>query len=107
MKKEQTKKETKYLTENKFQVFEGVFEKTMSSVARSFSKIDERFSKIDERFDRTDKVLELILREIQRNSQEANGHRMMMRSLNSADINQERKIEGLETRIEKLEQKVK
>ncbi len=84
-----------------------VFEKGTDFMAKSFAKVFERFEQIDKRFERTDKVLESMLKEMQTNSQDAKDHRMMMGSLNHSDINQERKINGLEMRIEKLEQKIK
>ena len=69
--------------------------------------MDKRFELIKDRFDQNDKVLQTMLKELQNHSQEAREHRLLMSSLNSSDISQERKINGLEMRIEKLEQKIK
>lgn len=107
MKKKGVEKEPKYLTENKFSafenkfnIFENTFEKSMRSIARSFEKVFEKL-------DRHDKVFEVMLKEMQTNSQEAREHRMMMGSLNHSDVIQERRIKGLELRIEKIEEKIK
>ena len=76
-------------------------------MAQQFKKVFERFERHDKIFDQHSKVLESILTEIQKTNQEAKEHRMMMSTLNQTDVSQQRKIQGLELRIEKLEEKVK
>jgi hypothetical protein len=100
MKKEIRETTGKYVTEK-------TFEKHMANVAKSFARVDERFGKIDERFDRIDKVMNTVLKQLQEQNQEARENRMMMNSLNFSDVSQQRKIEGLEIRVEKLESKLK
>ena len=84
-----------------------VFEKGMDFMAKSFAKVFEKLDQHDKQFAQIGKVLESMLKEMQTNSQEAREHRMTMSGLNHSDIMQERKIKGLEIRVEKLEQKVK
>lgn len=93
MKKGIKKTTEKYVTEK-------TFEKSMVSIAGSFEKIDERFDKID-------KVMNTVLKQLQEQNQEARENRMMMNSLNFSDVSQQRKIDGLEIRVEKLESKLK
>jgi len=84
-----------------------VFEKAMASVARSFSKVDERFDKMDERFDKHDGAFTLILKQMHTFTEEAREHRQTMSSLMHTDIKQERIIEDLKIRVERLEMRVK
>ena len=84
-----------------------MFEKGMDFMAKSFAKVFDKLEQHDKKFEQHDKAFELILKELQNNSQEAREHRMLMSGLNHSDIAQERKIKGLEVRIEKLEEKVK
>ena len=100
MQKKTMKKEPKYVTIP-------VFEKGMDFIAKSFAKVFERFEQINKKFEQHDKAFELILKEMQTFRQESHEHKMMMGTLNHTDVMQHRKIEGLEIRIEKLEQKVK
>ena len=100
MKKKVVKKEQKYLTEKKFQVFEKTFEQYMGSITRSFSKMDERF-------DRHDKAFSLILKNMQVFTEEAREHRQSMSILMRTDVSQERDIENLKTRVDRLEMQVK
>jgi hypothetical protein len=93
MKKNILKKESGHVTTV-------VFEKGMDFMAKSFAKV---FDKLD----RNDEVIGSLLKEMQNYSKEAREHRMTMSGLNHSDINQEREIEGLKIRIERLEQKVK
>ena len=67
-------KKQKYLTENKFGVFEKTFEKAMTSVARSFSKMDDRF-------DRHDKAFTILFKQMQKFTEEAREHRQAMSML--------------------------
>lgn len=93
MQKKATKKEPKYVTMP-------VFEKSMASIARSFEKIESRL-------DQHDKSFILILNQLRSMQEEAREYRLSMSSLNHSDVVQEREIEGLKVRVEKLEQKVK
>jgi radical SAM superfamily enzyme YgiQ (UPF0313 family) len=93
MKKNVLKKESRYVTTT-------VFEKGMDFMGKSFAKVFDRF-------DRNDKVIESLLKEMKNYGKEAREHRMDISGLNHSDINQEREIEGLKIRIEKLEQKIK
>jgi septation ring formation regulator EzrA len=97
----------KYLTENKFGVFEKSFEKSMTSIAKSFDRIDERFEKIDERFDRQDKAFGLLLKQMQAFTEESREHRQSMSSLMRTDVSQEKNIEDLKIRVERLEMHIK
>ena len=107
MKKNASKNKSEYVTTV-------VFEKGMNFMAKSFNKVfekldnhDKMFVKVFEKLDRHDKAFELILKEMQSYGKEAREHRMTMSGLNSSDINQEREIEGLKIRVEKLENKIK
>ena len=104
MKEKTIKREPKYLTEKKFQAFEKTFEQYMGSIARSFSKIDEN---INERFDRHDKAFDLILKNMQIFTEEAREHRQTMAGLMHTDVSQERTIEDLKIRVERLETRIK
>ncbi|MFA5932223.1 MAG: hypothetical protein WC793_02500 [Candidatus Paceibacterota bacterium] len=91
-----------------------IFEKAMTSIAKSFSKMDERFDKMDERFDkidqrliRHDKAFELIFKQMQIYAEEAREHRQTMASLIHTDIRQERDVEDLKIRVERLEAQLK
>jgi len=86
-------KEPKYITT-------GIFEKSMRAIAQSFQKVFDRL-------DNHDKKLEIILREIQSFREEARDHRTLLSHLSQSEIMHERRLEGLEFRIEKLEDKVK
>lgn len=100
MKKEVAIDQPKYLTEKKFGSFENKFETYMGSIARSFNKIDERFAKQDRAFDAMLKLMQVY-------TEEAREHREAMSSLMHTDIKQERTVEDLRIRIERLEAKVK
>ena len=107
MKKEMIKKEPKYLTETRFHVFEnkfGVFEKTfekhMANIAKSFSRVEERLV-------RHDKAFELLFKQMQTFTEEAREHRQTMSSLMRSDISQERTVEDLKIRVERLEMQMK
>jgi phage-related protein len=92
MKKVIKKTTKKYLTENKFQMFEKTFEKHVRAIAKSFSDNTETMS--------------LILKEI-RNIHEDNKYfRESISGLNSNDLSYDRKIENLTVRVEKLESKI-
>jgi len=91
-----------------------VFEKSVDFIAKSFAKVfdkldnyDKLFAKVFDRFDRNDKVIESLLKEMQSYGREAREHRMTMNGLNHSDISQEREIEGLKIRVERLENKIK
>jgi chromosome segregation ATPase len=91
-----------------------IFEKSMALIARSFSKIDERFdkiderfSKIDERFDRQEGAFTSILKQMQIYAEEAREHRQTMSSLVHTDVKQEREVEDLKIRVERLEMRIK
>ena len=114
MKNRTTKKESKYLTEskfqvfeNKFQVFEKNFEKHMANVAKSFSRIDEKFDKIDQRLVQHEKAFALVLKQMQTFTKEAREHRQTMSSLMRTDIGQEKAIEDLQIRVDRLEMQIK
>lgn len=93
MKKRVLKNKSGYITVT-------VFEKGMDFMGKSFAKV---FDKLD----RNDEVIVSLLKEMQNYGKEAREHRMTMSGLNHSDINQEREIEGLKIRVEKLEQKIK
>jgi len=65
------------------------------------------FAKVFEKLERHDKAFELIFKEMQNCGKEAREHRMTMSGLNHSDITQEKEIEGLKIRVERLEQKIK
>lgn len=93
MKKNVLKSEPKYVTMS-------AFEKAMGSVSRSFSKIEEKLGKHDEAFT-------LILKQMQIFTEEAREHRQTMSSLMHSDISQERQVEDLKIRVERLETRIK
>jgi len=93
MKKKVLKKKSEYVTT-------AIFEKGMDFMAKSFSKVFEKL-------ERHDKAFESMFKEMQNYGKEAREHRMTMSGLNISDITQEREIEGLKVRVEKLEQKLK
>ncbi len=121
MKKKVLKNESRYINN-------ATFEKGMDFMAKSFAKVfdkleqhdklfakvfdkleqhDKLFAKIFDKLERHDKAFEVMLEETQNYGKEARDHRMTMSGLNSSDITQEREIEGLKIRVEKLEQKIK
>ena len=67
--KDRNKKEEKYLTETKFDSFEKTFEKFQDFTAFQFKKV---FEKLDQH----SKVLETMLEEMKKYSDEAREHRM-------------------------------
>ena len=77
------------------------------STAKGFEKVFDKLEQHDKKFIQHDKAFEIMLREMQGFNKEAHDHRMTMTSLNHSDVFQEREIEGLKIRIEKLEEKVK
>ena len=101
------KKEMKYVTMPVFEKHQDFMAKSFAKVFEKLEKHDKYFEEVFDKFKQHDKIFETMLKEIQNNSQEAREHRMMMSSLNHSDITQERKIEGLIIRIEKLEEKIK
>ena len=107
MEKKKVTKESKDLTEDEFGIFEKNFEKHMTNIAKSFSVIDERFDKIEERLARHDKAFEMILKQMQVYTDEAREHRQMMSSLIHTDVKQERELEDLKIRVERLEMQSK
>ncbi len=76
------------------------FEKAMASIAKSFSRMDDRF-------DRHDKAFTLILKQMQTFTEEAREHRQTMSSLMRSDVFQERAVEDLKVRVERLEMSLK
>jgi len=79
------------------------FEKAMASTAKAFSKVDERFNKIDEKLAQHDKAFALLLKQMQVFTEEGREHRQTMATLMHTDISQERNIENLRVRVERLE----
>lgn len=100
MKKGVKKITEKYLTEGKFGIFEKTFEKSIISIAKSFNRMDERF-------DRQDKAFELLLKQMQSFTEESREHRQSMSSLMRTDVAQEKNIEDLQIRVERLEMRIK
>ena len=90
----------KITTNNLKYVTMSALEKAMVSVAKSFSRMDERF-------DKHDKAFELILKQNQKFREEGREHRQTMSSLKYTDIKQERELEDLKIRVERLETRVK
>jgi len=102
-----TTKEPKYVTMP-------VFEKSMDFIAKSFKKVfdkfdqnDKKFEQVFEKFSQHDKAFEVIIKEMKGFSQEAREHRKAMLDLNYTDVTQSNKIDGLEMRVTKLEDKIK
>lgn len=100
MRKAVKKTTEKYLIGNKFGVFEKTFEKHMANIAKSFSRIDERLV-------RHDKAFELLFKQMQTYTEEAREHRQTMSSLIHTDVKQERYLEDLKIRVERLEMQIK
>ena|SRR3989344_597824 len=98
--KKETKKEAQYVTMS-------VFEKAMTAIAKSFSGMDRRFDKIEQKLTRHDKAFELIFKQMQIYTEEAREHRETMASLVHTDIKQERVVEDLRIRVERLEMQMK
>ena len=91
-----------------------MFEKHQDFMAtqfkKGFEKMDQHSKILDQHskiLDQHSKVLESMLKEMQEQRREGREHKMMMSDLNRTDIVQYRKIEGLELRVEKLEEKIK
>jgi len=93
MKKKLVKNEPKYATIS-------MFERAMASIARSLGKIEEKLSNHDRAFT-------LILKQMQTFTEEAREHRQTMSSLMRTDISQERAVEDLKIRVERLETQLK
>lgn len=91
-----------------------IFEKHQDFMGQQFKKV---FEKLDQHsdilsqhskvLDQHSKALDIILKEMQEQTRENREHRMMVNDLNRTDVIQYRKMEGLELRIEKLEEKIK
>ena len=81
-----TKKEPKYLTEIKFKVSEDKFKKIL---------------------DQHEKAFIVTMKEIQAFREEAREYRQTMSSLMHTDIKQEREVENLRIRVERLETQMK
>jgi predicted RNase H-like nuclease (RuvC/YqgF family) len=93
MKKKVAKEDSKHVTMS-------AFEKAMVSVANSFDGMDKRF-------DQQEKAFTLILKQMQTFTEEARDHRQAMSGLMHADVNQERDIEELKNRVNRLEMQIK
>ncbi len=93
MKTRSVKKEVGYVTAP-------MFEKGIDFMAKSFAKV---FDKLE----RHDKAFDIILKEMQTYRHQSHEDRLSIGSLNHSDISQEREIEGLKIRVEKLEEKIK
>ena len=79
------------------------FEKTATSTAFSFSKMDEKFNKFEKILNQHEKAFIVTLKEIQAFREEAREYRQTMSSLMHTDISQEREVEDLKIRVERLE----
>lgn len=93
MKMKRVKKEPKYVTVS-------AFEKATASIAKSFSRMDERF-------DRHDKAFSLLFKQMQKFTEEAREHRQAMSMLMRTDISQEKAVEELKIRVDRLEMRIK
>jgi hypothetical protein len=99
MKKVMKKKTEKYLTEKKFGVFEdrfNKFENRFDSSARATAKS----------FADTAEVMALILKEISSIHEENKYFRQSISSLNTDGVSYDKRISGLDVRVEKLESKM-
>src|SRR3989344_1183961 len=83
------------------------FEKHQDFMGQQFKKVFEKLDHHSKILDQHSKALDVILKEMQEQTRENREHRMMMNDLNRTDMIEHRKIEGLELRIEKLEEKIK
>lgn len=68
---------------------------------------DEKFSKFERIINQHEKAFIVILKEIQAFREEAREYRQTMSSLMHTDIKQERTVEDLRTRVERLEIQIK
>lgn len=100
MKKKETKKEFKYTT-----IVE--FEKAMASVAQSFYREDKRSDEFEKILNQHEKAFIVTMKEIQAFREEMKEYRQTMSSLMHTDIKQERNVEDIKIRVERLEMKVK
>ncbi len=99
-------KKSTNISKNKQPLTVDIFEKSMASIAKSFLRVDERLEKIDERLEKHDRMFETILLEI-RNLHEDNKYiRNTLSALVRQDAKDERKMEDMLVRIERLEAKV-
>ncbi|OGI77376.1 hypothetical protein A3B85_00860 [Candidatus Nomurabacteria bacterium RIFCSPHIGHO2_02_FULL_37_13] len=85
------KREEKYLTENKFKIFEKSFEGNMRSIAKSFADNAE--------------VMALILEEIRTIHEDNKYFRESISNLYGDVSRHDRKIGNLDIRVEKIESK--
>ncbi|HEY4513038.1 MAG TPA: hypothetical protein VJH06_00800 [Candidatus Paceibacterota bacterium] len=93
MKKVAKKTTEKYLTEHKFGIFEKSFESNMRSIAKSFADNAE--------------IMGLILKEIITIHEDNKYFRQSISTLSTENVSRDRKIQGFDVRIEKLESKSK
>ncbi len=104
MKKVATKKEEKYVTEK-------TFEKSMAAVAKSFTSVQEQIKKVSEKMDggfkRHDKMFELVLNELKGYAEERKDFRKNISNLYSDTNRNERDIDNLKSRVEKIEIKLR
>jgi len=76
-------------------------------IKKANSKIDERLNKFEKILSRHERAFIITLKEIQAFREEAREYRQTMSSLMHTDIKQERTIEDLQVRVERLEMKIK
>ena len=112
--KKVTKKTEKYVTEKTFNKFEDRFDKFEDR----FDKFEDRFDKFENRFDSsarataksfadTAEVMGLILKEIRTIHEDNKYFRESISTLNTDGSSYDKRISGLDMRVEKLESKSK
>ncbi len=73
---------------------------------KTISRMDERINKFEKILNQHEKAFMITLKEIQAFREEAREHRQTMASLMHTDIKQERSVEDLIIRVERLELKI-
>ena len=112
MKKGAKKTAEKYVTERTFNTFEDRFDKfenrfdaSMRAVAKSFSDNAEVTAGILTQLKNINEVSTIMLQEIRTIHEDNKYFRQSMSDLNIENVSRDRKIQGLDVRVEKLESK--
>ena len=92
----------KYVTEKRFDAF-------AVSVSKRFDQIDKKFEGVDQKLNKLDGIeagMNTLIKQMQTMNEESREHRLAMSALTHSDVKQERKIDELFERIEKIERKI-
>ena len=107
MKKAAKKTTEKYLTSKTFNRFETRFDASMRAVAKSFSDNTEVTVAILTQLKNINEITTIMLKEIRTIHEDNKYFRQSISTLSTENVSRDRKIQGFDVRIEKLESKSK